>query len=109
MLMMSYGSGNVFRRTTKPKVGLAIANMQPGWAVVVERAEDERPGDWYVQVLLRKDNTFQLEYRDGEPSQHFQTRTVSREKVIDAVVGWAKNDPAWKEAFMWNNIGAEFE
>ncbi|MGP3989737.1 hypothetical protein [Streptomyces sp. 3N207] len=109
MLMMSYGAGTASRRTTKPQLSAAIANLQPGRAVVAERTDDQAPGDWYVQVLMRPDNTFQLEYRDGEPSLHFQTRTVSREKVVDAVLGWAKNDPTWKDAFMWHNIGSYFE
>jgi hypothetical protein len=56
-----------------------------------------------------RDNTFQLEYRDGVPSEHYQTRTVSREKAAEAMIGWMKRDPTWKDAFQWTNIGSMFE
>jgi hypothetical protein len=70
---------------------------------------EEEPVDWYVQVWLREDNTFQLEYRDGVPSEHYQTRTVSRVKVAEAMIGWMKRDPTWKDAFQWTSIGSTFE
>lgn len=68
-----------------------------------------RPVIWYVQVWLRDDNIYQLEFRDGTAAEHYQTRTISQEKVIVALSGWAKGRPDWKDAFMWNNIGASFE
>ncbi|MGK4586004.1 hypothetical protein [Kitasatospora sp. HPMI-4] len=33
--------------------------------MVLERVDEELPGSWYIQVRLRENNTFQLEYRDG--------------------------------------------
>ncbi|MEV8530196.1 hypothetical protein AB0451_40060 [Streptomyces sp. NPDC052000] len=86
-----------------------VANLGRGNALIVERLDDEVAGDWYVQVWLRDDNTYQLEFRDGTAAEHYQTRTISQEKVIAALNGWAKGRPAWKDAFMWNNIGASFE
>ncbi|WP_051717071.1 hypothetical protein [Streptomyces sp. NRRL F-5727] len=77
--------------------------------MIVEQVDDEATGDWYVQVWLRDDNTYQLEFRDGTAAEHYQTRTISQEKVIVALSGWAKERPGWKVAFMWNNIGASFE
>ncbi|GAA3371112.1 hypothetical protein GCM10020367_20460 [Streptomyces sannanensis] len=50
-----------------------------------------------------------MEYRDGAPAEHFQTRTVSREKVVAAVFGWVKGEPGRKDPFMWNNIVSCFE
>ena len=86
-----------------------VANLGRGNAfVIVERVDDEAAGDWYVQVWLRDDNTYQLEFRDGTAAEHYQTRTVSQEKVIVALSGWANECPDWKDAFMWNNIGASF-
>ncbi|MFF7535309.1 hypothetical protein ACFZB2_40600 [Streptomyces bobili] len=75
MLVMSDGARVVARRPTKPKISAAIANLQRGDVVIVERVVAEDSGDWYVQVLMREDNTFQLEYRDGAPTEHYQTRT----------------------------------
>ncbi|MEV6353466.1 hypothetical protein [Streptomyces hydrogenans] len=109
MLVMSDGARVVDRRPTKPKISAAIANLQRGDIVIVERVGDDGSGDWYVQVLMREDNTFQLEYRDGAPAEHYQTRTVSREKVVAAVLGWVKGEPGWKVSFMWNNIASCFE
>jgi hypothetical protein len=86
-----------------------VANLGRGNAfVIVEQVDDEAAGDWYVQVWLRDDNTYQLEFRDGTVSEDYQTRTISQEKVIAAVSGWAKGHPDWEGALMWNNIGASF-
>ncbi|MDX3066586.1 hypothetical protein PV518_31160 [Streptomyces sp. ND04-05B] len=109
VLVMSDGARVVARRPTKPKISTAIANLQRGDVVIVERVVEEESGDWYVQVLMREDNTFQVEYRDGAPAEHYQTRTVSREKVVAAVLGWVKGEPDWKVAFIWNNIASWFE
>lgn len=109
MLVMSDGARVVARRATKPKISVAIANLQRGDVVIVERVDDDEPGDWYVQVLMREDNTFQVEHRDRAPAEHYQSRTVSREKVVAAVLGWVKGEPGWKAPFMWNNIASCFE
>lgn len=75
---------------------------------MLERVEEET-GDWYAQVWMREGNSFQLEYRDGVPSEHYQTRTVSRDKVITAILEWMKGFSGWQEPFMWNNIGSWFD
>lgn len=106
---MSYGARVVARRPSKPKISAAIANLQRGDVLIVERVTDEEPGDWYVQVLTRQDNTFQLEHRDGAAAEHYQTRTVSRDKAVATVLGWVKGEPGWRAAFMWNKIASCFE
>ncbi|WP_374772228.1 hypothetical protein OG756_02970 [Streptomyces sp. NBC_01310] len=86
-----------------------VANLGRGNAVViVERVDDGADGDWYVQVWLRDDNTYQLEFREGTAAEHYQTRTISQERVIAALSGWAEGRPDWKDAFMWNNISTLF-
>jgi hypothetical protein len=109
VLVMSDGARVVARRPSKPKISAAIANLQRGDVLIVERVTDEEPGDWYVQVLMRQDNTFQLEHRDGAAAEHYQTRTVSRGKAVATVLGWVKGEPGWKAAFMWNKIASCFE
>ncbi|MDX6764632.1 hypothetical protein SIN09_35920, partial [Streptomyces sp. F8] len=70
MLIATNGRGHVVKRATKPAIGTMLANLRQGNAhMVVERVEGERPGDWYIQVLLRENNTYQLEYRDGMAEQ----------------------------------------
>lgn len=100
------------RRVRNPKgsaVSQMVANLGRGNAfVIVERVDDEVDGDWYVQVWLRDDNTYQLEFRDGTAAEHYQTRTISQEKVIAALSGWAEERPGWKDTFMWNNISTMF-
>ncbi|MER5912684.1 hypothetical protein ABT124_19865, partial [Streptomyces sp. NPDC001982] len=62
-------------------------------------ASSEEPGD---------DNTYQLEFRDGVAAEHYQTRTISQEKVLTAMLGWAVGKADWKDGFMWNSIGSQF-
>ncbi|MFI1279441.1 hypothetical protein ACH4U5_01525 [Streptomyces sp. NPDC020858] len=86
-----------------------VANLGRGNAfVIVERVDDGADGDWYVQVWLRDDNTYQLEFREGTAAEHYQTRTISQDGVIAALSGWAEGRPDWKDAFMWNNIRTLF-
>ncbi|MFF0203872.1 hypothetical protein [Streptomyces sp. NPDC005017] len=87
-----------------------VASLGPGNTfAIVERVDEAAPGGWYAQVLLRDDNTYQLEFRDGTAAEHYQTLTLSQEKVITALSGWAEGRPDWKDAFMWNNIASFFE
>ncbi|MFE6049246.1 hypothetical protein ACFQ6N_00640 [Kitasatospora sp. NPDC056446] len=96
------------KRPSNPVISARVANLRQGGFLLLERVEEE-PGDWYVQVRMREDNTFQLEHRDGVPAEHYLTRTVSRDRVVAAMVGWAVGDPGWRDSFMWNNIGSCFE
>ncbi|MFF9340665.1 hypothetical protein ACF1CG_13090 [Streptomyces sp. NPDC014773] len=109
MLIATNERGHVVKRATEPAIGMMLAGLRRGDAhMVVERVEEGRPGSWYIQVLLRENNTYQLEYRDGVPEQHFQTLTVSQEKVLAALLGWAAAKPSWKDGFGWDNIGEQF-
>jgi hypothetical protein len=110
MLIATDEAGRAVKRPSKPAIGRMLANLQRGNAhLVLERAEEGVEGSWYVQVLLRDDNTYQLEFRDGVAAEHYQTRTISQEKVLTAMLGWATNKAGWKDGFMWNNIGSEFD
>ncbi|MGW6819653.1 hypothetical protein [Streptomyces sp. NPDC055005] len=110
MLIATDEAGRVVKKPPKPTIGRMLANLRRGNAhLVLERVEEGLEGSWYVQVLLRDDNTYQLEFRDGVAAEHYQTRTVSQEKVLTAVLGWAVGKADWKVDFMWNNIGSQFE
>ncbi|MEU9130787.1 hypothetical protein AB0D08_22285 [Kitasatospora sp. NPDC048540] len=109
MLIATDERGHVVKRPSNPAIGAMLANLQRGNAhLVLERMNEEEPGNWYIQVLLRENNTFQLEFRDGVPGLHYQTLTVSQEKVLGALLGWAGGKPGWRDGFMWNNIAEQF-
>lgn len=94
-------------------LGVAAGGVEEGslgfGEIAVQQLDEEADGSWYAQVLLRDDNTYQLEYRDGVAAEHYQTRTVSQEKVLAAMLGWAAGRRDWRVALMWNNIGLQFE
>ncbi|MFJ3720571.1 hypothetical protein [Streptomyces sp. NPDC090057] len=109
MLIATIGRGHTVKRPSKPAVGTMLANLRRGHEhLILERRDEDREGDWYIQVRFRENNTYQLEYRDGAPTEHHQTVTVSQEKVLGALLGWMLDKPGWREGFMWNNIGHMF-
>ncbi|MEV7346112.1 hypothetical protein [Streptomyces sp. NPDC093544] len=110
MLIATNARGHTVKRPSKPAMGIMLANLgRDNEHMVIERQDDELAGDWYIQVLLRENNTYQLEYRDGAAAEHYQTQTVSQEKVLRALLGWAADTSDWREDFMWNNISSMFE
>ncbi|WP_206301840.1 hypothetical protein [Streptomyces sp. AcE210] len=110
MLIATDQAGRVMKKPSKPAIGRMLANLQRGNAhLVLERVEENMEGSWYVQVLLRDDNTYQLEFRDGIAAEHYQTRTICQEKVLTAMLDWAAAKAAWKDGFMWNSISSQFE
>ncbi|MFJ4829744.1 hypothetical protein ACIP79_07445 [Streptomyces sp. NPDC088747] len=110
MLIATNARGHAVKRPSKPAIGTMLANLgRDNEHMVVERQDEDLAGDWYIQVLMRENNTYQLEYRDGVAAEHYQTQTVSQEKVLRALLGWAAGRSDWREEFMWNNISATFE
>ncbi|MER5787999.1 hypothetical protein [Streptomyces sp. NPDC001980] len=108
MLIATNNRGHVVKRPSKQAMDTMLADLRQGDHMILERQDEERDGDWYIQVLLRDDNTYQLEYRDGVPAEHYQTLTASQEKACQALRDWAAGEPDWQEGFVWNNIGAMF-
>lgn len=109
MLIATNERGHVVKRPSKPAIGMMLANLRRGNAhMVLERVDEERPGSWYIQVLLRENNTYQLEYRDGVAEQHYQTQTISQEKVLGALLGWAVAKSGWRDGFMWHSLAEQF-
>jgi len=109
MLIATSARGHTVKHPSKPAIGTMLANLgRDNEHMVVERQDEGLTGDWYIQVLFRENNTYQLEYRDGVAAEHYQTQTVSQEKVLRAVLGWMAGTAGWQEEFMWNNIGSMF-
>ncbi|WP_244374510.1 hypothetical protein [Streptomyces griseorubiginosus] len=108
MLTATNGRGHVVKSPSEPAIGTMLADLDQGDHLILERQDESQEGSWYIQVLFSENNTYQLEYRDGVPAEHYQTRTVSQEKVLHALLGWMADGPAWREGFMWTNIGHWF-
>ncbi|MEV7723238.1 hypothetical protein AB0P15_00720 [Streptomyces sp. NPDC087917] len=109
MLIATDERGHVVQRPSNPAIGTMPANLRRGNAhMILERMDAEQPGSWYIQVLLRENNTLQLEYRDGVAALHYQTQTISQEKALGALLGWVGAKPGWRDGFMWNNIAEQF-
>jgi hypothetical protein len=110
MLIATNARGRTVKHPSKPAIGTMLGNLgRDNEHMVVERQDEGLAGDWYIQVLLRENNTYQLEYRDGVPAEHYQTQTISQEKVLRALLGWTAGTSDWREDFMWNNISSMFE
>lgn len=86
-----------------PALGLAVLNLRRDGKLVPECVADPTCS---AQVWLRPDGTFQLEYRDRSPAEHFQTRTVSSEKIVAALTAWTVGEISWRESFQWMPIGS---
>ncbi|OKJ05716.1 hypothetical protein AMK19_25555 [Kitasatospora sp. CB01950] len=68
--------------------------------LILTRTDPDEPGDWYAQVrYLRDTERYQVEYRDGVPSEHYQAFTDDPAAVVGALVGWAAGLTAWRRNF----------
>ena len=76
--------------------------------VILEFEGESGENVHYIQVWLRPVGDFQLEYRAGEPGEHYQTITPDREKVASALTGWMRDDSVWRSDFGWRCIGDWF-
>ncbi|MFF7984758.1 hypothetical protein ACFZDK_37550 [Streptomyces sp. NPDC007901] len=108
MLIATNVQGHAVKHPSQPAIGTMLANLGQGDHLILERQDEDREGDWYIQVLFRDNNTYQLEYRDGVPAEHYQTLTASQDKARQALLDWAAETPDWQDGFTWNNIGAMF-
>ncbi|MFB7594206.1 hypothetical protein [Streptomyces sp. NPDC056160] len=108
MLIATNVQGHAVKRPSKPAIGTMLANLGQGDHLILERQDEDREGDWYIQVLFRDNNTYQLEYRDGVAAEHYQTLTASQDKARQVLLDWTADKPGWQDGFMWNNIGAMF-
>ncbi|MFC8430696.1 hypothetical protein [Streptomyces sp. NPDC057253] len=108
MLIATDSRGHALKHPSMPAIGTMLADLEPGDHMLVERQDENRKGDWYIQVWFRDETTYQLEFRNGVPAEHYQTLTTSQEKVGQTLVDWAADKPDWQSGFTWDNIGAMF-
>jgi hypothetical protein len=68
--------------------------------MIVERTADET-GHTYAQVRRTDDGLYQVEYRAGGPSRHFQAFTPDKRLAHSAITAWAFELPGWRETLPW--------
>ncbi|WP_405592190.1 hypothetical protein [Streptomyces sp. NBC_01190] len=88
-----------------PGLGAAVRGLPRDGHLVLDCAGDEQ---CYAQVWLRPDGSYQLEYRDCDPAEHYWTRTASVEQVVTALTGWAEGETAWRNSFQWTPLAPWF-
>ncbi|MBM9504567.1 hypothetical protein [Actinacidiphila acididurans] len=84
------------RRPGPTAVSTLVAGLGRGNSfLILERDDEDLEGNWYIQVRLRDNNTYQLEYRDGTAAHHYQTQTVSQtEACLEPSWPWALLPPS---------------
>jgi len=103
---MRTSGGLVQRNPTENRISALLAALSQNDSIILERVGSSN--SHYIQVWLRPDRVFQLEYRAGQPSEHYQTRTDSRGRVVSALSGWINEESAWRDDFEWLSIGDWF-
>ncbi|MFE5583146.1 hypothetical protein [Kitasatospora sp. NPDC056531] len=85
-----------------------LADMSLNWRFVVVRRLDLEPVDqYYMQVYLNDDLSYQVEYREGGPEKHFQAwvprehQVFAVEPVAEVLQAWAFGRPGWRDALPW--------
>ena len=105
-VVMRTSGGLVQRNPTEKRIRALLGVIARDGYVTLERVGSS--SSHYIQVWLRSNGVFHLEYRTGEPSSHYQTRTESRDKVVSALSGWSRGEDDWRNDFEWLSIGDWF-
>ncbi|NKE57317.1 hypothetical protein FXN61_10920 [Lentzea sp. PSKA42] len=87
------------------RIEAAVRTLARESVVVLSETNDDNT---YIQVWQRPDGLYQLEHRAGSPLEHFQTVTVSADKVHAAFTAWLDNDEGWADPFTWKPISELF-
>jgi hypothetical protein len=101
-VVMRTSKGLIQRNPTEDRVRALVGALARGEHVVLEQFG--RSSSYYIQVWLRPDGVFQLEYRAGSAGEHYQAQAESREKVAAALSGWIRGETAWRDDVEWLSI-----
>ena len=64
-----------------------------------------RDDDHYVQAYRNPDGTFQLEYRDGSESEHYETVAPPDIDVVEqAFIRYCSDMTDWRSPWEWQEI-----
>jgi hypothetical protein len=105
-VVMRTSGGIVQRDPTEYRLRALLGALAKDEYFILERVGSS--DSHYMQVLKKPNGVFQLEYRAGGPSEHYQTQTKSRDKIVSALSGWRNEESAWRDDFEWQSIGHWF-
>jgi hypothetical protein len=69
--------------------------------LVVEH--EDRP-ESYTQTARDGEDSYVVEYRDGDAARHVAASPLSMAEAHAAVCGWAFNLPGWRDRFRWTRV-----
>ncbi|MEV4132086.1 hypothetical protein AB0J72_07960 [Dactylosporangium sp. NPDC049742] len=75
--------------------------------LVVGRLDLAPRDQYYLQVYLNDDRSFQVEFREGGEDRHYcaylppQPEAAGVDALLDIVTGWATDRPAWRDTLQW--------
>lgn len=86
-----------------------LAGLSLACRFVVLRRLDSEPADqYYMQVYLNDDLSYDVEYREGGSDRHFQAwvphdgEALSVDTVAEVLQAWAFGRPGWRDALSWS-------
>ncbi|MFE9637066.1 hypothetical protein [Streptomyces sp. NPDC006463] len=89
-----------------PELG-AIEAMLDGLTIrkylLLERLTDRFEDDEYIHVLLREDETYEVEHGIGA-AECFAAQATSQAEVREVLRGWAADREVWKTSLLWTAL-----
>ncbi|MEU2072618.1 hypothetical protein [Streptomyces sp. NPDC013489] len=89
-------SGRLVRDADAPTIEAMLAELRHREHLLLQRLTDHDEGDWYLQVLLDEDDTYEVVHQAGTAAERHRTRSESQAEVRDAVLRWAADQPHWR-------------
>ncbi|MGW8764062.1 hypothetical protein ACWGN5_16315 [Streptomyces sp. NPDC055815] len=97
--------GRLVRSPDGPTIEAMLAGLRHREHMLLQRMTDQDEGDWYIQVLLDEDDTYEVVHLAGTAAEREGTRSASQAAVRDAVLRWAAEQPSWRTALEWPTPG----
>jgi hypothetical protein len=107
-VVMRTSGGLTVRTPSESNIRATLESLARDGHVIIENEGETGPDVHYIQVQFRSNGIYALEYRAGRADKHFQTLTISRDKVAEALSGWLAKDNSWQDSFEWKSIGDWF-
>lgn len=82
----------------------AVANLGGEEFLILSRGSDD--DELYIQTYHNKDDSWQLEYRDGSADRHFylDPQSITIDDVTDALVMYLNDPASIEEKWTWKKL-----